>query len=74
MRRMPGGSPGPAGERVNVLYRRVQVERKRGDSLGSVRIWTRPLAAAGARTGGERALVKDVDREALLVMQRRNDR
>jgi beta-lactamase regulating signal transducer with metallopeptidase domain len=57
---------------ADVLYRRLSVERTAVDSLASGVIWTRPLPA-GVAAGGRVIPVTAVEREQLIVMERRRD-
>lgn len=61
--------------RANVVYERIALERSQVDSVGSVRIWTRPLVSMDADTSAGRvAPAANVQRERFFVVQPRNDR
>ena len=70
-----GASAGGAVGRANVVYERIAVERSQMDSVGSVRMWTRPLVATGADAAARRATPTAAgQREQIFVVQPRNDR
>jgi beta-lactamase regulating signal transducer with metallopeptidase domain len=70
-----GPAAGPRVRSSDVLYRRVSVEASDGDSVESGRVWTRRLPApAGATVGGTLIPLPEVERESLIVVERRGDR